>query len=122
MDRLTKQRAFDYSMFLMLSSYFDKAKCSGELQKKKLHLAYQELKDEDKDTFDAQSIAVIEKELLPNLPKDLVERDMQIVLLGNECNPCTEIRLSDEEYMLRVKAKYAKKNSVLVHEIWKKCA
>ena len=120
MDRLTKQRAFDYSMFLMLSSYFDKAECSSELQKKKLHLAYQELKDEDKDAFDGQSIAVIEKELLPNLPKDFTERNMQLALLGSENKLCTEMRLSDAEYVLRIKARYGKKTAVLVHEIWKK--
>lgn len=119
MDRVTKQRAFDYSMYLMLSSYFDNAVCTSELQRKKLRLAYQELKDEDKDFFDEQSIAVIEKELLPYLPKGFIEQKMQLALVGDDNRLYTEIRLSGEEYVLRVKAKYAKKNSVLVHEIWR---
>lgn len=122
MDKLTKQRAFDYSMYMMLSSYFDNAVCTTDLQRKKLCLAYQELKDEDKDFFDEQSIAVIEKELLPNLPSSFTKQKMHLSLVGTDDKMYTEVRFSNEEYVLRVKAKYAKKKSVLVHEIWKKCA
>ena len=122
MDKLTKQRAFDYSMFLMLSSYFDNAVCTSDLQRKKLCLAYQELKDEDKDSFDEQSIAIIEKELLPNLPKDFTSQKMQLALVGSDDRFYTEARLSNEEYVLRVKAKYIKHGSVLMHEVWKKGA
>ena len=122
MDKLTKQRAFDYSMYVMLNSYFDKAVCTSDLQRKKLSLAYQELKDEDKDFFDAQSIAIIEKELLPNLPAGFTEQKMQLSLVGSDDKMYTEARLSNDMYVLRIKARYAKRGTKLVHEVWKKVA
>ena len=120
MDKLTKQRAFDYSMYVMLSSYFDHAVCISDLQRKKLALAYQELKDEDKDFLDGQSVTVIEKELLPNLPADFTKQKMQLSLVGSDDKMYTEVRLSNEEYVLRIKAKYAKRGTKLIHEVWKK--
>lgn len=122
MDRITKQRAFDYSMYVMLTSYFDNAVCTSDLQRKKLSLAYQELKDEDKDLFDAQSISAIEKELLPNLPADFTKQKMQLTLVANDDEMYTEARLSSDEYVLRIKARYGKRGSKLVHEVWKKAA
>ena len=122
MDKLTKQRAFDYSMYVMLNSYFDKAVCTSDLQRKKLSLAYQELKDEDKDFFDAQSIAIIEKELLPNLPAGFTKQKMQLSLVGSDDKMYTEARLSNDMYVLRIKARYAKRGTKLVHEVWKKAA
>ena len=122
MDKLTKQRAFDYSMYMMLSSYFDNTVCISDLQRKKLCLAYQELKEEDKDAFDEQSIQIIEKDLLPNLPASFTKQKMQFALLGGDDRMYTEARLSNEEYVLRIKAKYAKHGCVLLHEIWKKKA
>lgn len=122
MDQLTKQRAFDYSMYVMLTSYFDNVVCTSDLQRKKLSLAYQELKDEDKDLLDAQSISVIEKQLLPNLPANFTKQKMQLALVGSDDKMYTEARLSNEVYVLRIKARYAKKGTKLVHEIWKKVA
>ena len=122
MNQMEKQRAFDYSMYVMLSSYFDKTTCTTGLQEKKLCLAYQELKDEDKQLYDEQSIKVIEKELLPNFPNQFWHQQMELALLGRENKLCTEIRLQNEEYVLRVKSRYAKKKPALVYEIWRKNA
>ena len=120
MNKLEKQRAFDYSTCIMLSSYFDNITCTSDLQRKKLCLAYQELKDEDKDIFDGQSIALIEKELLPNLPTSFLKQNMKLSLVGSDDRMYTEIRLSNEKYLLRVKARYGKRKPELVYEIWKK--
>ena len=122
MDKLTKQRAFDYSMYVMLTSYFENAVCISDLQRKKLSLAYQELKDEEKDSFDTQSISVIEKELLPNLPLDFTRQKMKLSLVGSDDRMHTEVRLSNDAYVVRIKARYAKNGSGLVHEVWKKTA
>ena len=118
MNQLEKQRAFDYSMYVMLNSYFDKAVCEGSLQKQKLCLAYQELKEEDKQAYDGLSIRVIEEELLPNLPKYFLQQSMKMVMVGKDDKMCTEFRLRNADYLLRVKAKYDKKKPVLLYEVW----
>lgn len=118
MNKTEKQRAFDYSMYVMLSSYFNKTFCSTNMQQKKLCLAYQELKDTEKQQFDEKSIQLIEKELRPNLPNWFFNQQMKILLIGNE-EECTEIRFQNRYYILRVKALYDKKKPVLAYEVWK---
>ena len=120
MNQLEKQRAFDYSMYVMLSSYFDNTICTTNLQKQKLCLAYQELKEEVKQIYDELSIRTIEKELLPNLPKQLLHQDMKMALVGKENNMCTEIRLQNAKYLIRIKCRYDKKKPILLYEIWHK--
>ena len=82
MNQTERQRAFDYSMYVMLSSYFDKTVCTTKLQEKKLCLAYQELKDEIKQDYDESSIKIIEKELLLKLPRQFTQQQMDLALLG----------------------------------------
>ena len=118
MTQMEKQRAFDYSMYVMLSSYFDKSVCNEKLQIQKLRLAYQELKDEDKQVYDEQSIRMIEEQLLPNLPKYFIEQKMKLRLLGKEDSKYTEIRLQNENYVLRIKTNYKKKKPILLYEVW----
>ena len=120
MNKTEKQRAFDYSMYAMLSSYFKKTFCTSNMQKQKLCLAYQELKDTEKQQFDEKSINLIEKELLPNLPEWFFNQQMRILLIGNEEEENTEIRLQNRKYVLRVKVLYHPKKLVLLHEVWKR--
>lgn len=122
MNQTEKQRAFDYSMYVMLSSYFDKTVCTTKLQEKKLCLAYQELKEDAKQDYDEKSIKVIEDELLPKLPKKFMQQQMELALLGRENKICTEIRLQNADYVLRVKSRYTKRAPKMVYEIWRKNA
>lgn len=122
MNQMEKQRAFEYSIYIMLSSYFDKPNCNTQLQEKKLCLAYQELKENVKQNYDERSIHIIEKELLPKLPKNFMNQQFDFTLVGREDNPFTEIRLQNEDYMLRLKSKYAKNAPKMVYEIWQKKA
>jgi len=122
MNQTEKQRAFDYSMYVMLSSYFDKTVCTTKLQEKKLCLAYQELKEDVKQDYDESSIRIIEKELLPKLPKKFMHQQMNLTLLGSADKACTEIRLQNEDYVLRVKSRYSKRAPKMVYEVWRKKA
>lgn len=120
MNQTERQRAFDYSMYVMLSSYFDKTVCTTRMQEKKLCIAYQELKEDAKQDYDEASIRIIEEELLPKLPKCFVNQQMDLALLGKEDDACTEIRLQNDNYVLRVKSRYTKKAPKMVYEIWRK--
>ncbi len=120
MNQTERQRAFDYSMYVMLSSYFDKTVCTTKLQEKKLCLAYQELKDEIKQDYDESSIKIIEKELLPKLPRQFTQQQMDLALLGSTDKACTEIRLQNDDYVLRIKSRYSKRAPKMVYEVWRK--
>ena len=122
MNQTEKQRAFDYSMYIMLISYFDKTFCTTHLQEKKLCLAYQELKEEHKQIYDEKSIRLIEEELLPKLPKRFLEQQMELALLGSADVPGTEIRLQNDNYVLRIKSRYDRKRPGLAYEVWRKNA
>ena len=122
MNKMEKQRAFDYSMYVMLSSYFNKTSCTTNMQKQKLYLAYQELKEAEKQKLDEKSIKLIEKELLPNLPEWFFNQQMEVSLIGSE-EEYTEIRLQNRYYVLRIKTLYNNKNKnkpVLAYEVWKR--
>ena len=120
MNQTERQRAFDYSMYVMLSSYFDKTVCTTKLQEKKLCLAYQELKDEIKQDYDESSIKIIDKELLPKLPRQFTQQQMDLALLGSTDKACTEIRLQNDDYVLRIKSRYSKRAPKMVYEVWRK--
>lgn len=107
--KLSKQRAFDYCMYMMLTSYFRKSVCRSKYLEKKLYLYYQEQKQNDQIAMEEQCIRLIEKEILPKVPQkyQMCEVDTHI-RRSNGCHGA-ELLVHTGDYILRVVTNYNRK-------------
>lgn len=77
---INKQRALDYCMYMMLSSYFNGSICKSTFLEKRLYLYYKEQKPDKQVEMEKQCIQLIEQELLPRIPGACTESRVQIKL------------------------------------------
>jgi len=123
MNFTSNQTAFAYSIYMMLGSYFDKTKCLTPLQEKKMRVQYLEQKLTSQYQMEETCIRLIEKELLPKLPKEIWNNQMEVYLIGIPGTGRTEVQFHCPEYILRVVGSYGgKRNSKLIYEVWQKDA
>lgn len=123
MNLISSQPAFEYCMYMMLSSYFRSTKCLAPLQEKKLKFQYQSQKAENQYQMEDICIRLIEKNILPKVPMNLWINDMEVQLIGKSDSGRTEIRMQCPQYILRVMCDYrGKKKSSVIHEVWTKSA
>ena len=116
-----KQTAFEYAMYMMLGSYFNKTKCSNYLLEKKMRFHYWEQRE--KDQFELEKICLqwIEKELVPNLPEEVWNQDVEVRFFPSGDKGIRDIQFHGPRFSLRVKGIYKGKfNSIMVHQLWDK--
>jgi hypothetical protein len=112
-----KQLAMEYVLYMMASSYFNKAKCKTEFLEKKLYIHYQETKDKEQFVLEEQCINYIEQELFEELPEDVWDQDVEISLIKSSQNEPTEIRLIGPKYMLRLRVQYKGERTKFFHQL-----
>jgi len=112
------QEAFDYALYMMATSYFGKATCKSGLHEKKLCIAYRETKEKFQYLMEDLVIDFLEKEILPQLPKEIMEQPTTVYLFREKESPCTEIRLCIGDYILRLAAIYRGKKTEFKHQLW----
>lgn len=111
--KINKQRAFDYCMYMMLTSYFGKCECKSKYLEKKLYLYYQEQKQDEQIAMEQQCINLIEKEILPKVPLKYQVRRVDAHIRQRRDFPHAELLLHTGEYVLCVAATYDKKRPEL---------
>ena len=111
--KISKQRALDYCMYMMLTSYFAKSVCRNKMLEKKLYLHYREQKNDDQIKMEEQCIRLIEQEILPKIPRRYLERGVDVHFRQRKGAPGAEILLHTGDYILRVMVDYNKKNPQL---------
>ncbi len=119
-NKESKQKAFDYCMYMMLSSYFSKAVCTTRIHESQLYLYYQEEKTEDQVRMEQQCIQLAEKEILSKIPDSVLRKPVNIRLLGSQGSAHTTMQIWFGRYVLRIKTKYHKSNPGVSMEVWKK--
>ena len=112
-----KQLAMEYVLYMMISSYFNKAKCKTEFLEKKLYLHYQEIKKEEQFILEDQCIDYIEQELFNELPEEIWKQNVEVVLEKTSQNGPTDIRLIGPKYMLRIRVKYKGKKTKFFYQL-----
>lgn len=106
------QVAFEYAIYMMVGSYFQKTVCKTDWQEKKLYIHYKEQKESKQYIMEDVVIRYVEKELLEKLPKGIWKETMQVHLVGRENGTQTEIQFWGDKYLLRVMGDFqGKKNS-----------
>lgn len=114
------QTAFEYAIYMMVGSYFKKTVCNNSLQEQKMRVQYMEQKIQNQYSLEDCCIRFVHKNLLHKCPKNLWNQEMQVHFIPNATTGKTEIRFTNEEYVLRLVGTYAGKKSVIHHELWMK--
>lgn len=111
------QNAFDYCMYMMLTSCFPKVSIQTPLHEKKLYLYYKEEKEADQVQMEEQCLRYIQK-LENKLPAELWQQNMAVHLVGRRGGSYTTIKLQGDDYIIYVKTEYYKKKPKIYLKLW----
>ena len=118
---IDKQKAFDYCVYMMLSSYYKKTVCLSDVMETNLFLRYRELRDNMAVELESEAIKVIEKEILPKIPEAIEEKEAQVVILPwNNTYGCHGIQVTTDGSVVTVYIKKEgkqKKTNLFIREL-----
>ncbi len=121
MNFTNNQTAFEYVIYMMLGSYFNKTNCKNYLLEKKMRLMYWEQKEKRQIEMERICIRFVENELLPELPKYIWSQNVEVKFSPTKFKGYQDIEFRGEDFLLRVRAIYRGKfDTVIEHEIWYK--
>lgn len=117
MNFTSNQTAFEYALYMIATSYINKAVCTTPLQEKKLKVSYLEQKTDKQYQMEEVCIRFMD-ELMKKLPKDMSKQDMQVRLIGKKEGVLTELLFCNQKYILRLVANYKGKNTQITSDFW----
>ena len=119
MNFTDNQTAFEYSMYMMLGSYFNKATCSNAFLEKGMRVRYQEQKEKKQYEYEDLCIEFVEKKLLPRLPKKLWKQDVQVSFRPLNKAGLHQLLFTSKDYLLCITPIYkGKRDSHISYEVW----
>ena len=115
--KISHQKAFDYVLFMISSSYFDKQPvCLNPYMEGKLFLYYKEIPFKIQVSMEEQCIRYMEADLLKLLPLDLWEtlrmeaghicHSGRVQMIPSVRQGVTELRYGTDRYILRLMGRY----------------
>lgn len=114
MNFTENQTAFEYAMYMMFGSYFDKAVYKNKILEKKMRVQYMEQKEKNQIQMEDICIRFIEKKLMPQLPQGLWEQQVEVRILPTK-KGIRDIQFRGSKYTLRVFAVYKGKGNTVIH-------
>ncbi len=105
------QRVFEYCMYMMLGSYFKSTHCKSNHLETQLLLYYKEYGLKKVYGLEERVLRLIEREVLPVVPKEYLSCDAKIKLIRNEKHDVTVVVLTVQDAQLLVCGKYNGKES-----------
>ena len=115
------QAAFEYVLYMIFGSYFQKAVLKNKLLEKKLFLQYMEQKEKSQIQMEKICIRFIEKKLMAELPEEIWNQQVEVKIVPTEMKGLREIQFHGPDFSLRVCAIYKGKGNTMIHyEVRKK--
>lgn len=114
------QVAFEYAIYMMVSSYFKKAVCANPLFEKKLCVQFHEQKSNNQYRMEEMALSYVKTHLAKEIPSSVWKEEMQVHFIPEKKSGKTEIRFMNDQYILRLFGDYCGKASVIKHEFWAK--
>jgi len=118
MNFTDNQTAFEYALYMIAASYFDKAVCTSGFTEKGMLLQYKEQKLDKQYQMEDICIHFMDK-FAKSLPKKFFQQNMQ-VRLGKRKNAPTKIFFENDKYILCFIGNYAGMKSKIDYRILKK--
>ncbi len=104
------QTAFEYALYMIVSSYFEKCECKTPLTEGKMLLQYKEQKAEKQYAFEGLCIKYMQA-MEAKLPHDLFERKVEVRLRKIREDLPTEIIFSKDDLTVSFFGIYAGKKT-----------
>ena len=121
MNFTSNQTAFEYAVYMMVGSYFDKTVCKNKMLEKKMYVQYLEQKEKSQIQMERISIRFVEKELKRRLPKELWNQQVEVKFGRTNIEGVRDIQFHGSNYILRVSGIYrGKRNTKMHYEVWHK--
>ena len=115
MNLTNNQTAFEYALYMIAASYFDKAVCMSYFTEKSMLLQYKEQKLDKQYQMEDVCIRFMDG-VAEALPEKFFKQNMQVRLNKKEGAP-TEIRFENEDYTLCCIGNYAGKKSKIEYRV-----
>lgn len=97
-----KNVAFDYAIYMIVGSCFDKTSCSNSLLEKKMRLQYLEQKPDAQYRMEDICISFAENVLAEALPKEFWKREAKVSFRKNPGDDSSTVQFACGEYVLAV--------------------
>ena len=114
------QTAFDYALYMIASSYFEKTKCRSMFTERNMLLQYKEQKLDKQYQFEEICIHFMDK-LQRIIPKEVFSQEMSIRLRRQVGKP-TIIYFISDKYIVRFYGKYVGRRTKVEYQVWSKAA
>ena len=112
------QRVFEYCMYMMVSSYFKSVRCKSYHLETQLLLYYKEYGMKRAYGLEDRVLRLIERQVLPVIPKEYLDCDAEVKLIRNEEQDVTVMVLMVRDAKLLVYGKYNGKESEM-RAVWR---
>ena len=116
---INDQRTFEYALYVIASSYFNKTSCKTKLTESSMLIQYKEQKLDKQYKMEEFCEAYME-ELAYKLPHIIFEQNMTVHLRRKSSNLPTEILFKSEQFIIIFSCLYAGKKSEISYKIWEK--
>ncbi len=111
------QSAFEYAIYVIVGSYFEKTSCISPLLEKTLKIKFLDQKQDKQASLEENCIGFVEKKLLKVLPADLWKGVAEVKLGVKNEEQRPEVRFTTDKYMLRVFGVYKGKGTELDYKL-----
>lgn len=118
MNFTNNQTAFEYAIYEMVGSCFNKTTCCSPLIETKMRVQFCEQKLDKQYSYEDKCISYIEKELMKSLPEEVWNQDVRVRLLPDSKDNLTEIAFEGDNYILSLKGVFKGPKSTITHELW----
>lgn len=108
------QMAFDYAVYMMVTSYFKKATCNTKWQEKKLLLNYREQKRDFQYAVEDIAIKFARRVLRKNVDRSIWKQEVEVSLIGHESSPQTRIRIVGKGFTLELLTEYHSRKNLKI--------
>ncbi len=115
MSFTNNQTAFEYALYMIAASYFDKAVCTSVFTEKSMLLQYKEQKLDKQYQMEDICIHFMDK-VEEELPKKIFKQNMKVRLGKREGVP-TKIIFENDKYILSFTGNYAGRKSKINYRI-----
>lgn len=113
-----KQKAFEYAMYMIAASYFEKAQCRNIFLEKNLFMQYQEQKKDNQYQMEEISIAFMD-DLQQKLPSRFFQQSVKVYLRKNK-NDLVQILFVSEKNILILEGRYQEEETTIKYKILRK--
>lgn len=119
MNFTNDQTAFDYALYMIAASYFDRTSCRSRITERNMLLQYKEQRLEKQYEMEDICIRFMD-ELTGELPKKLFQQQMEVYFRKNAARNMTEVLFVNKHLVIGFYGRYVGKKTHITYQVWVK--